>query len=302
MKQILRTTAGEMRRILCSTGFWLSVGLTVIILMTSTMYKETDGTTYSLFTLGMHFDKLQLQNFGIFAQRDFSTLVLYTLPMYGPLLAALSFGTSLCEEQKYGVRRYVLFKEGKLPYVLSKAISAICASGLAFLIGAGIILLFMYWRYPLMSTMDTASYQMWMEHYFADADGITKLLFSWFGEHAFSILVLFGVVLYGVFCGFIGYICTAFFSNVYLAVCIPFFFGYVYYSITQALMARMTEGAVSIEVYNAINSYVSPEGYMAFWRQKESFGVNMMVLLAVWIMAIVIQLVRLQKAADCGVK
>ena len=300
--QILRTTWNEIRRILCSTGFWLAVGLTLIILLTTIAHKEEDGTAYTVLSLALQFDKTEILMIGVNVQNLFSTTVRYALPMYGPLLAALSFAVVLCEERKYGVRRYLLFKEGKMPYVLSKALSAIVASGVAFLLAALLFLVFLYWEYPLMSAGNADSFQYWLDYQSVAPDGKPILWFQWFGEHAYVLLQLVGAFLYGMFCGFIGYICTAFFSNVYLAVCIPFFFGYIYYSLTQAIMARAIEGSVSWDVYNAVNAYVSPEGYMHYWRMTDSLMVNLIVLLAVWVIAIGIHMLQIQKATDCGVK
>ena len=225
MKQILRTTAGEIRRILTSSGFWLAVGLALLILFTTTAYKEENGTTYNILSAAFQFDKGELLFKSVYVQTLFPTTVRYSLPMYGPLIAALSFAGVLCEEQKYGVRRYLLFKEGKTSYVLSKALSAIISSGLVFLLSSVILLVFIYCKYPLMSAQDAESFQYWLEFQSVDPNGNPILLFDWFGEHAYCLLQLIGAFIYGIFCGFIGFVCTAFFSNVYLVVCVPFFFG-----------------------------------------------------------------------------
>ena len=292
----------EMKRIVQSSGFWLSVGLALIIILTTNAYQEQGGTTYNVWMAAFLFDKAELLKMGLNMQTRFALSLQAALPMYGPLFAALSFASVICEEQKYGVRRYLIFKQGKVHYVLSKALSAICASGLVFLVTALLFMLFMYWRYPLMSANGVEDFQSWIEFHSTAPDGTPILLFSWFGEHAYCILQLIGVFLYGMFCGFIGYICTAFFSNVYLAVCIPFFFGYIYYSISQTITGRMIEGSISMEIYNAMNTYVSPNGYMYFWRMTEGLMVNMLVLVGVWIVAVGIHMLCVQKATDCGVK
>ncbi|MBR4027565.1 MAG: hypothetical protein IKJ01_08455 [Lachnospiraceae bacterium] len=299
---VLRITINEIKRMICSSGFWLSVGLACIILFTTEAYREQDGTVYTILTAGGYLKGKEGLESNINVQSLFSLTVRYQLPMYGPLLAALSFASILCEEQKYGIRRYLLFKEGKKNYVFSKAVSAMITSGLAFFVSAIILLVFLYVNYPLMSeVVDIESFQSWFTYQSNNKNGTVMLLFRLFGEHGFCMMQLIGVFLYGVFCGFIGYICTAFFANVYLAVCIPFFFGYMYYSIVQAIMGRLTEGTISIELYNKINRYVSPEGYMYFWKMQDSFLINIIVLFGVWIIAIGIHMFRIQKATDCGV-
>lgn len=142
---------------------------------------------------------------------------------------------------------------------------------------------------------------MWLESQLPKMNGVAILLFDWLGQHAYCVLTLMGLFVYGVFCGFIGFVCTAFFSNIYLAVCIPFFIGYIYYSIVQSFDGRLLEGSISYETYHVIHSYVSPEAYMEFWRRKDYFAVNMIVLLVVWIAAIVIHWLWMQKISDCGV-
>lgn len=296
---IVRITRNEVKRMICSSGFWLSVGLSVLILFTSGVYKEQDGTSYTILTAPFFFRKEQLIRHNLNVQTVFSMTVRYQLPMYGSLLAALSFVGVLGEEQKYKVCRYLIFKEGKKPYVLSKVFSAICTSGLSFGISAMVLLVFLYWKYPLIST-DTDSFSLWMEYHAQRIDGTTISLFKWFGEHAFCVLQLIGVILYGVFCGFIGYLCTIFFSNVYLAICIPFFLGYLYYSVMQAIMGRVAEGMIITEVYNNLNSYASPEGYMYFWRMQSSFLVNIAILFVIWGIAIGIHIFRVLYAIDCG--
>lgn len=290
-----------MKRILSSFGFWLAVGLALLILLTSEIYQDLEGRVYTTVSALYELEKSVFWEYELNAQRCFVMQITYRLPMYGPLLAALSFAKVLCEEQKYGVRRYLLFQEGKKRYVLSKGISAILASGLCFLTVGILFLLFMYWNYPMWTETSPDGYAMWWESQSERMNGWMILLFDCFGEHAYCILTLIGLFLYGVSCSFIGFICTAFFSNIYLAVCIPFFFGYIYYSIVQSLDGRLLEGSISYETYNAIHSYVSPEGYIGFWRMQDYFSVNMVVLVAVWIAAIAIHTICMQKASDCGV-
>ncbi len=298
---ILRNVIGEMKRILSSFGFWLAVGLALIILLTSEMYRDLDGTVYTVLSATYELEKETVFEYDLNAQRFFYMQLTSCLPMYAPMLAALSFAKVLCEEQKYGVRRYLLFREGKRRYVLSKALSAILASGLCFLVIGVLFLAFLYWNYPMWTQISAESYAGWLEYQLSKTSGWAMVLFEWFGEHAYCILTLMGCFVYGVFCGFIGFICTAFFSNIYLAVCIPFFFGYIYYSIVQSFDGRLLEGSISFETYNAIHSYVSPAGYIDFWRSKDYVAVNMMVLLIVWIVAIVTHLIHMKKTSDCGV-
>lgn len=298
---ILQISFKEIKRILSSVGFRLSVALALLILLTSQIHKELDGTVYTVLSAAFELSEEKLIRHNLNAQSSFVMLMTYCLSMYGPLLAALAFAKVLCEEQKYGVRRYLLFKEGKMCYVLSKALSAILTSGLCFLTAGFLLLSFMYWKYPMWTEASPDGYARWLENMLPKMNTLAVWAFDVFGEHAHVLMTLVGAFLYGAFCGFIGFICTAFFSNIYLAVCIPFFFGYIYYSIVQSFDGRLLEGSISYETYNAIHAYVSPEAYVGFWKMKETCTVNMLVLLGVWILAVGIHMICLRKASDCGV-
>lgn len=298
---ILQITYNEMKRTLRSSGFWLSVGLAMLILLTSSIYKDLDGMIYTVLSATYELERKQMIINNLSVENTLTGHIIYQLSMYGPLLAALSFATVLCEEQKYGVRRYLLFKEGKKRYVISKALIALFTSGLCFLTIGLLFFAFLYWNYPMRAETSPDYYIWYVENRLPQMTGLVPLAFDLFGECAFIVLSLLGIFLYGVFCGFIGFICSAFFSNIYLAVCIPFFFGYIYYSIVNSFDGRLLEGSVTMETYTAIHSYVSTEGYILFWEKAEYCLVNMVVLVAVWIVAIVIHMISMQNASDCGV-
>ena len=95
---VLRITINEIKRMICSSGFWLSVGLACIILFTTEAYREQDGTVYTILTAGGYLKGKEGLESNIDVQSLFSLTVRYQLPMYGPLLAALSFASILCEK------------------------------------------------------------------------------------------------------------------------------------------------------------------------------------------------------------
>lgn len=298
VRMFLRTTGKDIRRNLVSFGFWLSVGLAVIILLTGAELEGERGETYNIVTAMLYLDEAKLQMLGWNADMVFSGCLWSSMPMYGMLLAALSFAVNLCEEQKHGVRRYILMKEGKWNYTLSKAVSAMLVSGIAFLLSTLVVCLIVHAKFPVMSEEDLS----WRVEVLKLPPSVTQALLGCFGARMFSVMGVFGAFLYGVFCGFAGYLCSAFFSNVYLVVCIPFFFGYMYYSILQVLMGMAIEGRIPWEQYNLLDSHVSPHGYMNFWQYWDAFGWNMLALVVLWGFSIGIYYLRIHKAVDCGVK
>lgn len=300
MKLVVRTTIDYIKRILCSAGFWLSVGLGCVVLCMAYTHKDMGGASYNVLTSAFQLSREELISNGITVQRTFSTAIHYAMPMYGTLLAALSYAGVLCEEKKTGAMRYLLFHSGKKEHVLTRSAAVMFVSGCSFVIMGMFLLLFLYWKFPLMSADDAELFQIWLEFQSGDGTGMTFLLYQWFGEHAYCIQLLSGLFVYGLFCGCIGYICAAFFSNVYLMVCIPFFFGYIYFSITRTIENRVMEGSISYEIGEIVNSYVSPNGYLLYWKQTESFACNMMVLVLVWVIAAMLHIIRIKRADDCG--
>lgn len=295
MKNFFRSTLQKLRRMMCSVGFWIAILLIVIITITSDAYTDLDGAKYSMLTILFHFDEAARVQNGIDVQNLFMWINV-TFSMYGMLFAALSYASVLCEEQKYGVRRYLLFKEGKWIHTLSNACASVMSSGLVFLVGTGIIMVFLYCNYPLRSETDQWGFEAWLSY---RAQG-APWLYEVFGEVASFIQLLSGVFLYGIFCGFIGFACAAFFSNMYLLTCIPFFFGYFYFSVTQSIYARVGEGSLPMEVMNVLHAYASPECYMGYWNYRDSFWANMALLAIIWGLSIGLHMLSLNKKADCG--
>lgn len=295
MKKVIHSSFQKLNRMICSMGFWIAIILIVIITLTCESYTDVDGAKYSMLTILFNYDmEARIQN-----HMDMQSLLLLiqgTLSMYGMLFAALSYASVLCEEQKNGVRRYVLLKEGKWNYVLSNAFATILSSGLVFLVGTAIVIGFICWNYPVLSELDKTAYEYWFSYQSENA----PWFYSTFGEMACCIQLLFGVFLYGTFCGFVGFLCAAFFSNVYLLTCIPFFVGYFYFSIMQVIYARVFEGVLPIELMQVLNTYVSPECYIKCWNYKKSLPINIAILLVIWILVIGVHRACLEKRADCG--
>lgn len=295
MKKVIRSTFHKLKRMVCSVGFWIAVILIVLITVTSDVYTDFDGSKYSMMTILFHFSEKERVQYGM----DMQSMLMWvnaTFSMYGMLFAALSYASVLCEEQKYGVRRYLLFKEGKWGHTLSNAFASILSSGLVFLIGTGFVMLFLYCNYPLKSEVDKWGFEAWLSYRAQSA----PWLYEMFGESACFIQLLSGVFLYGNFCGFIGYVCAAFFSNVYLLTCIPFFLGYFYFSVTQSIYARVGEGRLPMELMSTLYAYVSPECYMGYWNYMDSFWINVGMLVIIWVCVIGIHMMRLSRKADCG--
>lgn len=295
MRKGIKVTFQKLKRMVCSGGFWISVVLIFIITITTEAYTHFDGTQYSLLTILFHFDEnARIQN-NMNAQSKI-TLLQVSFTMYGMLFSSMAYASVLCEEQKHGICRYMLIKEGKWTHILSNAFAAMLASGLVFVVGSVVTEIFILWNYPLMSEIDGYALESWLTYNARHAPWLYEML----GEMATFAQLLFGVFLYGMFCGFLGFICSAFFSNVYLLTCIPYFFGYFYYSITQAIEARALEGNFPMECLQLMYTYVSPGSYMSYWSYKDSLWANMLVFIFVWVMGIGIHKMCLEKRADCG--
>lgn len=295
MRKGISVTLHKLKRMVCSGGFWISVLLIFIITISTEAHTHFDGSQYSLLTILFHFDEAaRIQN-NMSAQSKI-ILINAIFSMYGMLFASLAYASVLCEEQKYGVRRYMLMKEGRWTHILSNAFATMLASGLVFVVGSAVTEMFILWNYPLRSEVEGQAIVSWLEYNARYA----PWLYATLGEMASFVQLLMGVFLYGMFCGFIGFICAAFFSNVYLLTCISFFFGYFYFSIAQSIEARVSEGSLPMEWLQSIQAYVSPNSYMRYWIYADSFFINILVLVLVWMVGIGIHKICMEKKADCG--
>lgn len=298
MVLFFRSTLQEIKKIVTSAGFWLAIIFSLILMMTYGIYTDNTGKSYNFISVIFNIDSSKYYEMGITRQNVFVTLTHSSLMMYAAAISALCFTGCLCQEKKNNVKRYNIFRCGKNCSVISKATAAFIMSGIAFVISAVILLIFVCTLFPDVS--EGERYEMNVLMYFTNADGSTTSIYNMFGMNSIYFLQIAGMFLYGSFCGSIAFIVASFCSSIYLCVCLPFFIGYVQVSLCNSIRSSYWETGKYESIYNFVNEYLDTGMYTFFWRQNVKTWWILLSVLIVWIVAIGIYRFRLQCQTDCG--
>ena len=183
------------RRIFTSKEYWLSVLATVVLLMSSIVYKVT-GEEYTFWTLFYDDTAQHALKTGVIS---INKIILgYDsgyLWMFCPIIVGIPFVILNRTE------RFLLFRMGKNRYVFAKSFSSIIAGGLTIVIA--------YLIYAILGTILTT-------------------IFS--HENIWNLLLLkkmLSVLMWGVFNSISCMVLSEFIRNKYLILCIPFVLNYV---------------------------------------------------------------------------
>ena len=294
-----------MSKVFRNAGFWISVGLIVLIMLSYTIYVDDTGKAYNVFTAGAAYDTAGLLSRDIISQKAFYKMVNQSLPMYACMFSAMSFAWTLCHEENSSGRRYIIFRNGKLRYVLTKALAALVSSGLVYVIGAAVSICVCEIFLPSMSELkviDPEGYELWFQARSTYSTGETIGLYKVLNENAFYIMQTVGLFLYGSFCGAVGFLVAAFCTNIYLAVCVPFFVGYMYYSIMAGTVLDYMATNISPKLVELLANYGMWQCYTNFPKYAEQFIANMVIYAVLWCIAVLVCRVRVGLSKDCGRK
>ena len=206
----MRELLVSFRKIMTSRGFWLCVGMTVILMLTTEIY--TDINTYNKYSVITALTELPAEEF----TQHFElcrTVVMNDirggwLGMFIPIVTAFCFVPQICAERDNSAVRFQMFRSSKLKYNLTQFVSGTLAAGVAVLVGYVLVCGAVYLLFPAPSEFDGREAE-------------------WIASYGFSFpKQLLEIGLYGVFHSIPAMFCTAVMRNKYLIMCIPFFLKY----------------------------------------------------------------------------
>lgn len=298
MSIFVRSTYYEIKKTVTSPGFWIAVMLALILMLTYGIYEDDTRKSYNIITAISMLDSDTYYRKGLISQEIFYKITHSSLIMYASAIAALCFTGGICQEKKNNVKRYVIYRSGKLCDTISKAFAAFITSGMAFVIASVICLIIICIFFP--DIKDGDMYEMYVLRFFTDKEGNTNFLYNTFGFNTIYVLQLVGQFIYGGMSAALGFIVAAFCSSIYLAVCIPFFIGYGYVSICNSIIMAFVENKISDKIYKIETIYMDSGIYTTFWRENVKTWWVFLSMLILWIVAIFIYRVRMETQKDCG--
>lgn len=263
-----------------SRGFWLCVGMTVLLLFAAEVFFDySTRTRYSVFRALTDLSpeeraaNYQLCNIMVAqnARGGWFTL-------FAPIIAAFCFVPTMCAERDENAVRFQVFRSSKLKYSVTQFLSGVISGGLAMALGYIIFAAAAMVLFPSVSEMNCAEM----------LQGVN-----------FNLLELtLGVWLFGAFWSVPAMFLTSVLRNKYLVLCIPFF---IKYGLNQTYQ-KMFEDAVSPEKFNEkllkFANIINPNGLL--WINNSNrlsvilpFGISAVILFAAFV-------VINQKRGDCG--
>lgn len=270
----MRELSVSFRKIMTSRGFFLCIGMTVLLLFTTAVY--TDMTTQNRYSVIRALTDLTAEERSEHYELCRTTVMQGArggwFTMFVPIITAFCFVPHICAERDSNAIRFQVFRSSKLKYNLTQFVSGTVAAGTAVLVGYTLFCGAVYLLFPAPS-----EYSGW------NADIIAS--------YGFSLpKLLLEIWLYGVFWGIPAMFCAAVMRNKYLIMCIPFF---AKYALTQTVQMIQLNSVGDYENINLgllnLASIVNPDGLLWIADQPDFkapalfFGVTAAVFAAAYL-------------------
>ncbi|MCM1508977.1 MAG: hypothetical protein NC177_17855 [Ruminococcus flavefaciens] len=200
MKKLFNSITVELRKTIFSYGFILCIVITGLLCFTSPVYTDSlTGKEYSVFEVIANKSRSVFSSFT-------SSGILYAsvspyLTLFIPVLSSLPFVTGFCAERLGGNMRFVITRNGKYKYCISKFVSAVLSGGAAVMAG---FILFSIAVCFVFSNAELSAVEL-----------IKRYI---------------GMGLYGMVSVLPAFFLSAFIKNKYMICCFPFIFMHFYYT------------------------------------------------------------------------
>lgn len=271
------------RKIFTSRGFWLCVGMTVLLLFAAEVY--TDYFTQDRYSVFRALTSLSREE--LCAEMDLCNIVVIRnarlgwFALFAPIITAFCFVPTMCAEREENAVRFQIFRSTKLKYSVTEFLSGVIAGGTAVTLGyvvfsgAAVVL------FPGISEMTG---------YGAELIGNVTEVFPKMALEMF---------LFGAFYSVPAMFLTSVLRNKYLIMCIPFF---AKYALAQSVQKLSQNAAADFENIDEgmlkFANTINPDGLL--WiTSLHSLGAALLfgITAAVFFGAF---LIITRKRGDCG--
>lgn len=279
----MRNLFVSFRKIMTSCGFWLCVGMTVLLLFAAEVYTDYDTKNrYSVFRAITSLSREELC-----AHQELCNVMVIQnarggwFTLFAPIITAFCFVPTMCAEREENAVRFQVFRTSKLKHSVTEFFSGVIAGGFAVMLG-----------YAVFSGAAVVLCPSAFQMTGFDAEFIKEMTVS------FPKLVL-GVWLFGMFQSVPAMFLTSVLRNKYLIMCIPFF---AKYALTQSVQKMSLNAFADIENIDEtmlkISNTINPDGLLCITYAENHaaalfFGITAVVFFAAFI-------IISRKRGDCG--
>ena len=276
----MRSFIVTFRKNVTSLGFWLCVGMTILLLFAAEIYFDFGTQTrYSVFRALTDFSRSELANhFELCSITVIQNARGGWFTLFAPIIAAFCFVPTMCAEREQNAVRFQIFRTKKLNFHISQFLSGVISGGFAMALGYIIFAAAAFALFPSVSEMNSAEMLQ--------------------GANFNLLELTLGVWLFGAFWSIPAMFLTSVLRNKYIILCIPFF---VKYGLNQTYQ-KVFQDAVSSEKFDKnlleIANLINPNGLL--WITDSTrlsvslvFGISSILLFCAY-------LIVEQKRGDCG--
>lgn len=279
----MRNLFVSFRKTITSRGFWLCVGMTVLLLFSAEVY--TDYETLDRYSVFRALTSLSREE--LCAEMDLCNIVVIRnarlgwFALFAPIITAFCFVPTMCAEREENAVRFQIFRSTKLKYSVTEFLSGVIAGGAAVTLGYIIFSGAAAVLFPSVSQMTGYS---------------AELIKNVTDDYPNMVLEMF---LFGAFQSVPAMFLTSVLRNKYLIMCIPFF---AKYALAQSVQ-KMSQNAVADfenidEAMLKLANTINPDGLL--WiTSLPSLGAALLfgITAAVFFGAF---LIITRKRGDCG--
>lgn len=278
----MRTLYVDFKKILTSSGFWLCILMTVLLLFFAEIH--TDDTTlnrYSVIRGLTDFSREELAE-----EFEFCNISVVQnarrgwFMLFAPILGAFCFVPILTTEREENVLRFQIFRASRLKYYIADFFAGVVSAGAATALGYAVFSAIVSPLFPSISEMSDFAKNM-LES--------TELNFP---------KLLLGMWCFGAFWSAPAMLLTSILRNKYLIMCIPFFLKYgltqTYQKISQNIYAGEFPETKTLKILSAVN----PDGIIWINEFNRVPVITLFAILALILLAI--YLIVSMKRSDCG--
>lgn len=252
------------QKLITDAGFWLSMGLIVVLYSSAEIYMDlTKYDEYSVWLSYFSFDRDFMMK-----HIEFSSVSILQksgtgyLSMFIPMVAPFAMVRLLCAEQESGVIRFEIVRCGRLKYHLTNFISGVLSGGIITALGFITYGIIVYILFPSFG-MYSSELQFSQIEFYQAGYGVTLQ------TNFFLLLVekLPTMFLYGAFASMPAIALVSILRNPYTILCLPFFFNYVLTQLTIKTMENTNFGKLI---------YIRPSAWLEF---TDKFDLQLAVLI-----------------------
>lgn len=223
----------DLKKILCTKYFYISVILTGVVFMLTPLYTTDTGKSYNAISALLSYKEVVLMNPDRFS---FNTIISNyansNVTVYGAALTMIPLINVLVNEKRKGALRLQLFRMSKGAYTLSKLLVSLVTGGLTLVCG---YMVFCGYAYVFFHKIE---------------EPVNEMLFKQKVDYkSFMCIFLFGAI-----STVLGYILSEITENIYLVYCIPFIINYLLLMLfTSIIRNYVSYGSALFDVYVAVN-------------------------------------------------